>query len=56
MFALSSKIYWGYFGDALPVNEAAGIDGLTDTLSFLNSTTIFFSSYFTNKKFKKTVD
>ena len=53
---LPATIYWGYFGDILPGVESHHIGGLTDTFSFLNSTSVFFTSYFTNLRFQRNVN
>ena len=56
VMTLPSTILWGFYGDLSSTNEFHDIGGFLDFISFLNHTSIFWTSYFTNTKFKGTVD
>ena len=56
IMTLPSTILWGFFGDQNALEVFHDIGGFLDFISFLNHTSIFWTSYFTNTKFKGTVD
>ena len=53
---LPSTVLWGFFGDQNALEVFHDIGGFLDFISFLNHTSIFWTSYFTNIKFKRSVD
>jgi hypothetical protein len=56
IMTLPSTVFWAFFVNQNSDNTAFNIGGLLDFISFLNHASIFYTSYLTNKLFKKYVN